>query len=254
MFANNDTLTWNGAVSHSTSSEKLTDLFYQATRGISRERLVGLLDGAWSTNRLLTLRMIAYLRQIKGGKGERDIGKWSLDWLVIKSPADLIYNLRHYVSTFGRWDDLVDLISHESVRKTVFDLVAQQLRADEATLDQSNGSISLVAKWVPSEGKRVDQGNGFNRLLAKHMGIPRKQLRQLLTRLRKAIGILETHLAEGTLEKVEYSHVPSVAMNRQGKRARHLSVATLSVSLSTRLVWLRARPRSIPHPLSSPDS
>jgi hypothetical protein len=49
------------------------------------------------------------------------------------------------------------------------------------------------------------------------MKLERKELRTLLTRLRKQIDLLETHLCEKTLEEVDYSGVPSVAMNRHGK-------------------------------------
>jgi len=166
------------------------------------------------------MRLIAYVCQVKGGKGERDLGRWSLDWLAEHSPRDLLHNLRHYVDTFGRWDDLVYLIKHSAVREGVFGLVAEQLRADADALDRIERSISLAAKWAPSEGKKVDEANGFNHLLSQHMRLSRKELRQLLTRLRKAIDLLETHLAEKTVWKVDYSKVPSVAMNRHGKEGK----------------------------------
>ena len=212
--------TWNGAASHGASGDALTDVFYQTSRGLDKTRLHALLDRAWRSDHLLTMRLVAYVRQVKGGKGERDLGRWSLDWLAEHAPRDLLHNLRHYVETFGRWDDLVYLIKHTAVREGVFALVAKQLRADADALDRGERSISLAAKWVPSEGKKVDEAIGFNLLLSQHMGLSRKELRQLLTRLRKAIDLLETHLAEKTLWKVDYSKVPSVAMNRHGVKGK----------------------------------
>ena len=209
--------TWNGALSHGTSGEALTDLFYSTVRGLETDRLRLLLDRAMLSDRLLTLKMIAYVRRVRGGKGERDIGRKSLEWLAERSPRDLVHNLQHYVATFGRWDDLVYLIGNPSVKLEVLDLVAKQLKRDEQELEAGGLSISLAAKWVPSEGKKVDKVNSFNGILASHMGLTRRQMRQLLTRLRKAIDILETHLMTKTLHEVDYSKVPSVAMNRHGK-------------------------------------
>ena len=212
--------TWNGAASYGTSGEALTDLFSQTSRGLSRTRLLALLDRAWQSDHLLTMRLIAYVRQVRGGKGERDLGRWSLDWLAEHSPRDLLHNLKHYVDTFGRWGDLVCLTTYASVRKGVFALVAKQLRADADALDRGERSISLAAKWVPSEGKKVGEVYGFNRQLAQHMDLSRKELRQLLTRLRKALDLVETHLAKGTLYQVDYSKTPSVAMNCHGKQGK----------------------------------
>jgi hypothetical protein len=212
--------TWNGAASYGASGEALTDLFYQTARGLDRTRLRALLDQAWRSDHLLTMRLIAYVRQVRGGKGERDLGRWSLDWLAEHSPRDLLHNLRHYVDTFGRWDDLICLTTHPSVREGVFALVAKQLRADADALGCGERSISLAAKWVPSESKKESEANMFNRLLAQHMELSRKELRQLLTRLRKALDLLETHLAKRTLEQVNYSKIPSLAMNRHGKQGK----------------------------------
>jgi len=212
--------TWNGAASHASSGEALTDLFFKSARGLDRERYSELLAAAWRCDALLTLRMIAYIRHIKGGKGERQLGRWALSWLARRSPGDLVHNLHHYVATFGRWDDLVDLIIHPAIADRVLATVAAQLRKDDEALkkedddDDDDNNISLCAKWVPSEGKR---NNEFNRRLARHMRLTHKELRQLLTRLRKRIDLLETHLSDKTLDQVDYSKVPSVAMHRHSK-------------------------------------
>jgi hypothetical protein len=215
--------TWNGAASHASSGEALTNLFFRACRGLDQPRFRELLANAWKADPLVTLRLIAYIRHVRGGKGERQLGRWGLEWLAEHSPRDLEHNLRHYVATFGRWDDLVDLVgdrgSTSSVAALVFELVGAQLREDLAALE-SGRSVSLCAKWVPSEGKRVDRRNRFNQRLARSMKLERKELRNLLTRLRKQIDLLETHLCEKTLEEVDYSGVPSVAMNRHGKEGK----------------------------------
>jgi hypothetical protein len=193
--------------------DPLDNLYYQSRRGLSRERFRALFEAAWQADRLGTLRLLARIRRVKG---ERQLGRWGLEWLAEHSPRDLEHNLRHFVTAFGRWDDLVGLVGCEQVAGTVLTLVATQLETDLAALEGGR-AVSLCAKWVPSEGKRGDQQHGFNRRLAEHMGLTRKELRTRLTRLRREINLLETQLCEKRIGEVDYSSVPLAAMNRHGQ-------------------------------------
>jgi len=218
------TSTWNGAPSHISSGEALVNLFFHASRGLERESLVKLLKKAWKVSPLLTLKMIAYIRNIRGGKGERDLGRWALEWLTDHHPDDLVCNLEWYLGKFGRWDDGVHLVASTTpqIPEIVYKLYGDQLLRDLAQVESTLGiipsNVSLCAKWIPSENKAEDRKYGFNRGLARAMGWTHKELRQCLTKLRKNIDLLETHLCERTLDQVEYSKVPSVAMNRHGKK------------------------------------
>lgn len=207
------TTTWNGAISLAQSGEALTDLYYQAARGLTSENLLDLLNKAWAVDHLLTLRMIAYIRDIRGGKGERHLGRCCLLWLAGVSANNLLHNLKHYVGIFGRWDDLVDL--YPVAGDAVLDVVIDQLTIDQRELEAGN-SISMLAKWVPSERSNRE----FNSALAKRGNMTHKQLRQLLARLKAKLDIVETKLTNGQLELIDYSKVPSVAMKRYGKADR----------------------------------
>ena len=280
------TLTQNGAPSHSTTGEALVDLFFKSVRGCEKEDYLNLLRCAWTVSPLLTLKMIAHIRNIRGGKGERDLGRYALEWLSTEHPKHLLLNLEFYLGKFGRWDDGVHLVVNDNLEvvKGVYKVYTDQLQKDlsllasetptptptptpsggqgdnrrcqqgivspsptptggqggnrrcqqgivspssmsigdtiqksDETQIKSRLSISLCAKWIPSEGKAEDRVYGFNRGLAQACGLTHKMLRMNLSMLRKKINILETHLCEDTLCEVDYSKVPSVAMNRHGK-------------------------------------
>jgi len=208
------TTTLNGAFSNVSSGTGLTDLFYSSCRGIDQERFIELLNNCWNSSPLYTLKCIAYIRDIRGGKGERQLGQWALEWLASKSSNDLTHNLKSYVDTYGRWDDIFCIVPFNI--NLVCYIVCNQLKQDIINMNK-NEKVSLCAKWVPSEGKAIDKKHKIFSSLAKHMGLNNKTFRQEITRLRKHIDIVETHLCDMTLENVNYEHVPSKCMLIHGK-------------------------------------
>lgn len=87
------TTTWNSAVSHATTGVARVDLFYGAARGVAQERLARLLEASYAEDALHTLKIVAYLRDCRGGKGERQIGRWALAHLAETHPRALRHNL-----------------------------------------------------------------------------------------------------------------------------------------------------------------
>jgi hypothetical protein len=238
--ATTDTTTWNGAVSHLTSGAARVDFFYGAMRGVDKARFVELLDKSFAEDALHTLKLIAYVRDCRGGKGERELGRWALERLAEKYPRELLQNLTFFVGDFGRFDDVVALMN-SPVEKSALDLLAKQLEADLAVLKQDEGeastkveeedeqtetkkhkarmqSISLCAKWVPSEKKALDKKLQMNKKLSKHMGLKPAQLRKLyLSPLRERLRILERFMCAKDWDAINFNAVPSVAMHIHGK-------------------------------------
>lgn len=63
------TTTANGAPSLASSGNALVNLFYKAVRGIDDERLFEYADAAAKESLIHTLKIIAYVRDIREGKG-----------------------------------------------------------------------------------------------------------------------------------------------------------------------------------------
>ncbi|KAJ3282561.1 hypothetical protein HDU79_009851 [Rhizoclosmatium sp. JEL0117] len=210
--------TWNGAVSHATTGIARVDLFYSTSRGLDSQRLAALAAAAFDENPLDTLKIGAFVRDIRGGKGERSLGRHFLEWLATHKQLFLEHNLDSFVAKFGRFDDAIALMNTPLEDKAL-ELWATQLKKDLAALEDDAASISLAAKWIPSENKSEDKRTRVNKKLAKKLGLKNSsELRKMyLSPLRKRLDILERRMCAKDWEGIQFSHVPSVAMKIHGR-------------------------------------
>jgi Mg-chelatase subunit ChlD len=210
------TTTDNGAITLQSSGDDLLNLFVATARGIDEERLGELMEKASDESMLYTLKILAYVRDIRGGKGERLLGRQMMDWLLEHDERQLYANMKVYIADYGRWDDGVYL--RKSVaRKHYVDLLANQLRDDLVNMVEMK-SVSLAAKWVPSETSALNKKTGIFFSLAKNMGLKPAILRKtIISPLRKYIDVLERKMCAKEWDKVDYEKVPSVAMLKHGK-------------------------------------
>jgi hypothetical protein len=214
----NGTTTWNGALSHSTSGSPTVDLFYAACRGLSGERLEQLLTASYQHDPLLTLKIVAYVRDVRGGKGERALGRQMLKWLGTHSETtkcQLIGNIEQFVN-YGRYDDVFELMD-TPLKGFVVSYTAKVLKKDKRLLNKGQAP-SLAAKWFPSEGKALDRKYGIVKKVATALDINKATLRKdYIAPLRKKIGLLESHMCDKNWSEINFEHVPSNAMNRYSK-------------------------------------
>ncbi len=164
-----DDLTANLAVTNSTSLNNVVDLFFiaGASRNMSVEDIHLMLSRAWIEDALLTLRVIFWAGDIRGGAGERRFFKTALTWLEKNSKEILIKNLC-YVPVFNRWDSLFHIDAEE-----VLELIKKGLT-------EENG---LLAKWLP----RKNQYNNFADKVKTYLNLTPKQYRKLIVGLSKTI-------------------------------------------------------------------
>jgi hypothetical protein len=81
-------LTWddrvctkNRALSYESTGDARLDLFFKTIRGISRNTLYELLERSWNVSPCDTLRTMFYVRDCRGGRGERKIFIEFMIWL-----------------------------------------------------------------------------------------------------------------------------------------------------------------------------
>ncbi|KAJ3130619.1 hypothetical protein HK100_007863 [Physocladia obscura] len=224
------TTTWNGAASHATTGSALVDLFYAASRGIEESRLVALVAEAYKED--LTAKIAAYVRDVRGGKGERSVGRMLLAWLAVHDPALVIHNLPLFANTYGRFDDVLAVLppiekinkeedtANSPVAAAVYNLWASQLETDlaELTKNPDSAKISLAAKWIPSENKAGDKKYGITKNLTRALSLKNNaELRKVyLTPLRKRLALLETLMCAKDWDAIQFQNVPSVAMKIHG--------------------------------------
>jgi hypothetical protein len=203
----NQTTTENGAFAYESTQSSVLDLFSMggAFRNRGDNEVAELFSKAFAENPLLAMKTLFYLRDIKGGQGERRFFRVAIKHLAFHNPEALRKNL-HLIPQFGRWDDLWLLLEDRNFKYEVADLVRKQL-----VKDKRSENPSLLAKWMPSENASSRQTKKYARILREHYGVKPREYRKLLSELRSRISLVETKLTEKKYDAIEYDKLPSKA-------------------------------------------
>ena len=202
----NYTFTENGAVTHCTTKSDLLDMFALggAMRKRSDEDVILMFRKAFAENPVYALKCLFYLRDVRGGQGERRFFRLCMKDLAVKDTTAARRNMCH-VPEFGRWDDLY-LFVGTPLEKEMFAFMKEQL-----ALDVQSKTPSLLAKWLKSE----NTSSADSRLLAhktrEAFGMNHKQYRKTLAVLRERINIVERLMSENRWDEIEFDKIPSKA-------------------------------------------
>jgi len=188
-----DTVTANGNPAYSTTHDKCLDLFYSV--GASRQDsnfIQTKVIPAWNENKELTMRIMLWGRDIRGGAGERKVFRDFLKFAkenpsLLALPTSILAK----VPVVGRWDDLHEIINDIAVIDTYLKGLAS------ADL----GTRGLAAKWTPRKGPVFET-------LRKTLGLTPKQFRKFLVENTK---VVETQMCNNDWTNITYKHVPSRA-------------------------------------------
>lgn len=209
---NNITLTENGAVTNRSSGSWCLDLF--ATIGALRhscdDKITTRFQRAFAEDRDVAMKILFFARDIRGGIGERRVFNVIVKWLAENYPDVINKNLR-YIPEFGRWDDLVSAVAYEGTAIEAMRIVKTQLDSDIESLSANENDVSLLAKWMPSINASSPATVQLAKKIVGIMNITDKKYRQMLSKLRSKIHILENYLRERDYT-FDYSKQPSKAM------------------------------------------
>ena len=206
----NETLTENGAKTYKSSLNECLDLFALggAYRNRSEEDVIDLFTKAYQQDELTALLILVYLRDIRGGQGERRFFRTVLKNLAEQN-NDVVKTLIPFVPYYGRWDDLWCLLDTPYIQ-SVLTLVGQQLTQDVMNLDKGE-EISLLGKWLPSENTSSQETKRLAKIIRKNSGLSPKQYRKMLSELRAKIDIVERKMTQNQWSEIEYDKLPSKA-------------------------------------------
>jgi len=143
------------------------------------------------TDKLLTMRLAFWLRDCRGGAGNRSGFRSIIEWLGHNDPTWVKANM-HLIPVHGRWDDL------KSLFKTPLRNVAGSFWAKSI-----DGGDILAAKWAKRHYKPIREA----------LGLRESDFRKLLANLRKD-HIVEHKMCQKQWNSIDYKKVPSVAMAR----------------------------------------
>lgn len=216
----NTTLTENGATTNISTLNKNLDWFFHgaALRNSNENRIWDFFYNAFLENKTDALRILFYIRDIRGGQGERRIFRTVLKNIMNSDDNSLIQWVKNNLSLipeYGRWDDVVQLVNYKVISKEVCDFLKSQLDSDITNMN-NNATVSLLAKWMPSEQSGTIQKQLSHKIM-KMWNMKAKEYRHILSSLRKYINVLEKNLTIRDYNNIEYDKVPSNAMLKYRK-------------------------------------
>ena len=202
--------TENGAVAMKSTGSKVYDLFALggAYRSRSEEDCILLFKNAWEEDPTLAIKALFYLRDCRGGQGERRFFRICLRWLAKVHPTTVVANIAQ-IPNMGRWDDLFCLFGTK-VESSVLQFIKRQLMLDmQDAIDCK--AISLLGKWMPSENAHSREAKEKAGVIRFYLGMNSKQYRQMLSKLRAHLNVLERLMSANEWDKIEFDKIPSKA-------------------------------------------
>lgn len=205
----NVSFTENGARGYKTTNNALLDFNFKLPyyRSAIAGEIIKDFAKTIQQDARLALRYLFYLRDIRGGLGERRTFRILSRWLAIDS--DVFRNTLPLFAEYGRWDDLIYLFNEGSSQVTaqIIQIIKSQLDKDIANYKE-NKTISLLAKWLPSV-----QGSQRKKalFLASALNLTEKNYRKTLSALRKYLDVVEVKMSDRKWETIDYEAVPSKA-------------------------------------------
>ena len=170
----------NGGITHVTTKSDLLDMFAMgaAMRSRSDADVILMFMKAFQENPSYALKCLFYIRDVRGGQGERRFFRVIMKWLA------------------ENHTDQND---------------ALQIMKDQLELDVQCKTPSLLAKWLKSENTSSADSRRLGGITRKFLGMNHKQYRKTLSILRERINVLERLMSENRWDEIEFDKIPSKA-------------------------------------------
>lgn len=220
-------LTQNGAVTYTSSLNANVDFFAQAgaMRNKGTSVVANLFGDAFREDQVTAILNLIHLRNVRmGGLGERKSFYSAMKYLVDNNETYLIKLFASMSPEMGRWDDVFKILQmclvakNKEAVKHIVEMTHKQFDSDLRLAD-SDVSISLLGKWIPSPNAKNAERRALGGFLFKEFNkiaplqIPNiSRFRKLITILRAKINIIETHIAGKNYDRIDFTKTPSKAL------------------------------------------
>lgn len=242
MENTNVAFTENGALSLASTTDPRVDLFFKTTRDVgvletgdieeggmgANRALYNMIDAAMASYPLDAIKILMNWRDCRGGKGDYRGFIVAMTYIHQKYPKWFQANFE-IIPEYGSFLDLVKLWHYVNQDMQLYIAVhfLEVLTKDVEKM-RNNEPVSLLAKWFPSENSKWDKlptgsaGSLYKTMckLTNQNSSPscRAWLRkEYLGPLRKHLKIVESKMCAKEFDQIEYSAVPSVAMQKYKK-------------------------------------
>ena len=194
MFSN-DSVTENGAITHSTSSNKCVDMFFLigASDKLDDMDIIAMFVGAYVENPKLAVQILLWSRDCRGGAGRRRAFTVIMKFMRTAASDDLNEVYEECIirtPELGYWKDVfnIDEPSEDSLN-----WLSHQL--------EENDNANLLAKWFPRKGPWFVG-------MHKYLGLTAGQFRRKLVSMSDTV---EQDMCSQQWSEINYSQVPSIA-------------------------------------------
>lgn len=215
----NNAFTENDANVYRTTFKPLLDCNFLVSswRKTDSEEIFNSWIAAFNSDRISALRWLFYLRNCRGGIGERESFRKIMIKFSKKYP-EIAIKLLHIIPEYGRWDDLIEIAVSEElnsegyseVSSEAFRIIYTQLLKDQIDMDRNVG-ISLLVKWMPSCNASSKTTRAKGLIFANMFFKSEREYRKTLSKLRKYIDITESKMCANEWGDIDYNKVPSKA-------------------------------------------
>ena len=227
---NLNSVTENGCLTYSDSDNANLNFFALASaKRDSLNSAKELFEEALEENKSLARKNLFYLRDVRGGQGERDIFRVCMLYDIIKNGYtddrnDIIYNIGQ-IPKYGRWDDFFWIMeaiypSNESIYDFMVNFVKTILDLDEGKINLGHyENLTLCAKWFPLKNSVSSQWrkNLAKKLVDDIFDGNEKKCRKTIVNIRKHLNIVEQEMCSKKWSDIDYSKLPSYALMKHTK-------------------------------------
>lgn len=203
-------LTENGAAGYETTGRALVDLNFAVAslRNRDEEEIIKRFIPAFYEDRMLAMKWLFFLRDVRGGLGERRTFRVIMKYLAGSFP-EMVNALVGIMAEYGRFDDLLCLFD-TPVEETALFVLKEQLEKDVQSME-SGENVSLCAKWMPGNNTSSEDSREMAAKLRNFMGLTAKEYRKMLASLRKYLLVTEVYMSSNHWNEIDYSRVASRA-------------------------------------------
>lgn len=206
----NVSVTENGAIGYKTTGHPLLDINFAASslRNKSDREIVDMFEKAYYDTPLDSILWLFYLRDVRGGMGERRSFRVILKHMAEHHP-EVIAGVIPYIAEYGRYDDMWVLLETQ-FKEPVIKLIKEQIVSDLNGVKE-NKPISLLGKWLPSRCSKNAKNRQYVNLIYTNLGISPYTYQKITSTLRKHLKIVECDMSAGRWSVIDYNKVPAKA-------------------------------------------
>ena len=188
--------------------------FYSADRTMDAVEALRLLITSYEEDPLYTMKWLMYVRHIKLGLGERDVFRMMLTKIGDLHPEMVLqFIIGTELWNYGRWDDVLRIFfdtTNTILHDGLGEVILNQFSRDVIGCSLGD-SISLLAKWMPSNNTSSKQKRSEAIILQSLLHLSSREYRKTLSKLREHLAVVDRKASLNQWNDINYNHVPSKA-------------------------------------------